>query len=263
MVTPQDYIKRFFAGAAQRNKVLIDKFRDKLEIDERIQKKKTVNEVDIVRLTALIGEDNKLRIGRLEDQSIRYLLWKSIKSANFLEKWKSKLVKQASAKGIDPDVAKTVTEYIGWIYAQLAEIKKHAILFEGIYAEEVQALKTTSTVEEYLRNVEEEVDLLAAYYEFRENLAQQANTRLNKIAYFIKRYKGTEANYKVTAAFLALMALTLGLVPLVFPPKPEEAKLFPAFAAVATVLWAAMEGKNILADIQTTLEAYQKEVWTD
>jgi hypothetical protein len=263
MATPQDYIKRFFAGMQQRNQILIGLLNRKREIDERIRSKGTRTDMDITRLTQLIGTDNKLRQGRLEDQSIRYLLWKAVKSANFLEKWKGTLIKKAGAEGVNPEAAKEMQGYIKWIQEQLSQIKNYTITFEDIYEQEIIALSATQKVEDYLRHVEKEKELLNAYTAFRARITENAKPRINKILYLIKNYKKEKPSYKATVVFLAFMAFTLGLLPYLpgpFAPKAEEIPLFPAFAVIATALWASAD---ILKDIQATLDRFQKEVWTD
>ncbi len=262
MVTPQDYLKRFFKGMQQRSNVLLDKLAKKRNVDGLVKTSGKLTETQVDMIKWILGEDNKPRKGKIDERSLRYLLFKAIKSAKFLEKRKTELVKRATAQGIDPDVAEEISGYIEEIYEQLSRISDYAAQLENIYAEEIDALAAKDK-EAYLSKVEEEQNLLAKYSTFYDELAEKANPRINEIAYIIKRYKGTEADYKVTIGFLVLMAVTLGFVPLVFPPKPEEVPLFPTFAVIATALWAAIEGKNILADIQTTLQAYQKEIWTD
>jgi len=262
MATPQDYIRRFFAGMQQRNRVLIDKINRKREIDERIRNKGARTDMDKTRLIQVIGTDNKLHQGRLEDQSIRYLLWKSVKSANFLEKWKNRLLETT----LPEEIAKEIQEYISWISAQLLQIKKYAAHFEDIYTQEIESLKTIESVQEYLQNTAKEEALLGAYIEFGNSLAEKTKPRMNKTLYLIKKYQKKESTYKATIMFLSFMAFILGVLPLLpgpFAPKSEETPLFPIFAAIATALYATTEGRNILANIKATLERFQKEVWTD
>ncbi|MBD3304159.1 hypothetical protein GF343_03370 [Candidatus Woesearchaeota archaeon] len=264
MATSQDYIKRFFAGMQQRNRVLLDKLSNKQKIDERIKQRGKIRDIDIARLTALIGEDSKARKGKLEDQSIRYLLWKSAKSADFLAKWKNRLTQEIytgfnPAKETDKEIAEELESYLDWISEQLLNIKLYATEFEEIYEQEIKYLASTQTVTGYLQNVKQEEILLTASTEFRDKLIEKAKPRMNKILYLTKKNPATA----VFAAFMAFTFVCLPLLPGSFAPKSEEIPLFPIFAAIATVLYATTKGKNILSDIQATLERLQKEVWTD
>ncbi|MBW2973556.1 hypothetical protein KY346_04135 [Candidatus Woesearchaeota archaeon] len=183
MVTAKDYLKAFASSMKNRNKVFWSLIKQKNKLDKRVIKGKA-NEAEIVQLMFLIG-DGKLRPRQsLEDQCIRWFLYKTARTADIFEKNKAELMKKAAAEqAAQPKTQALVNDIITTVNSlsnPLQDIKKYVANFEEIYARQLTALNAKQ-FDAYAALVDEERKQITAYSAYLNAVAKTANERFNRI----------------------------------------------------------------------------------